>query len=132
MGWGNTIKIDKADKLFSIWIRLRDRRCRRCSSPVKLNEKGLPVSHQNSHFKGRIKESTRFEPLNCDTLCGGCHGYLGSNPLEHVEFQVKLKGQDMVDKIILLSNTYKKKDRELEAMYWRQQIKQDYPNVTGY
>lgn len=100
--------------------------CRRCGSRVQLNGKGLPVSHQASHFKGRAKENTRFDPDNVDTLCGGCHMYLGANPDEHYLLQVKWKGQDKVDQIILSSNMFKKKDRKLEAMYWGQKLKDDF------
>lgn len=124
MSWN--IKIDPADKVFSQWIRLRDRECRRCHSPVRFNDKGLPVSHQASHFKGRRKESTRFEPLNVDTLCGGCHAYFTENPSEHEAWQIQTKGQKVVDQLILLSNTYKKKDRALELIYWRNRLKEDY------
>lgn len=122
MSW--KIKIDPADKYFSQYIRLRDRECRRCHSPVKFNEKGLPISHQASHFKGRRKESTRFEPLNVDTLCGGCHAYFTENPTEHEAWQIQTKGQKVVNQLILLSNTYKKKDRELEKIYWKQKVKE--------
>lgn len=124
MSWN--IKIDPADKAFSQWIRLRDRECRRCHSPVRFNEKGLPISHQASHFKGRRKEATRFEPLNVDTLCGGCHAYFTENPAEHEAWQVMVKSQKVVDKLILQSNTYAKKNRELEKIYWRQKLKEDY------
>lgn len=116
------IKIDAADRAFSQWIRLRDRECRRCGSSVKFNAKGLPVSHQCSHFQGRRKENTRFEPLNCDTLCGGCHSYFTANPAEHYRWQVEKKGQEVVDQIVLLSNMYKKKDRQAELLYWRNEI----------
>jgi len=131
MAWGK-ISIDKADKLFSIWIRLRDKECRRCHSKVRLNANGLPVSHQNSHFKGRRKESTRFMPENCDTLCTGCHAYFTENPAKHEEWQRSVKGDKVVDQVIYWSSLYKKRDREAEAIYWRQRIKQDYPEVTGY
>jgi hypothetical protein len=120
------IKIDTADKLFSIWIRLRDMQCKRCGSKVKLNEKGLPVSHQNSHFKGRGKEATRFEMHNCDTLCYGCHQYFTSQPDEHYEWQVEQKGYELVQRMIVQSNGYKKKDRKAEAAYWRKRIFEDY------
>lgn len=116
------IKIDRADTLFSQYIRLRDRVCKRCNSPVRFNDKGLPVSHQASHFKGRRNEATRYEPFNVDTLCGGCHSYFTANPYEHVNWQIQTKGQEMVDKLILLSNSYKKKDRIAEAMYWKQEV----------
>lgn len=125
MSWGKTT-IDPADAAFSRWIRLRDRKCKRCGSPVKLNEKGLPVSHQASHFQGRGKESTRFEPFNVDTLCGGCHQYFTAHPGEHYQWQVAQKGLQMVEKLILQSNTYMKKDRASELLYWRQKLKLDF------
>jgi hypothetical protein len=118
------IKLDQADSAFSKWVRLRDMKCMRCGSLVQLNAKGLPVSHQNSHFQGRGKENTRFDPDNCDTLCGGCHSYLGANPAEHYLWQVSRKGQAKVDEIVLKSNMYCKKDRKSEAIYWRQKLKE--------
>lgn len=114
------IKLDAADKWFSKYIRLRDRECRRCHSLVQFNDKGDPVTHQNSHFQGRGKEATRFDPENCDTLCGGCHQYFTANPGEHYMWQVATKGQNTVDSIVVRSNSYKKKDRKLEAMIWKQ------------
>lgn len=122
MAWGKT-KIDPADRYFALWIKHRDGfTCQRC-------EKTYPEGYQylqNSHFKGRRKESTRFEPLNCDALCAGCHQYFTSQPDEHYKWQVEHKGQDVVDKIILLSNTTKKKDRLAEKLYWKQRLKEDF------
>lgn len=115
------IKIDPADKVFSQYIRLRDRECKRCHSKVKLNEKGDPVTHQASHFQGRRKENTRFDPENVDCLCTGCHMYFTANPAEHYEWQVKVKGQELVDSLVLKSNMYVKKDRKLMLIYWKQE-----------
>lgn len=123
MGFGK-IKLDPADIAFSRWIRLRDMKCMRCSSPVRLNTQGLPITHQASHFQGRRKEGTRFEPLNVDTLCGGCHSYLGSNPAEHYAWQVAQKGQTIVDNLVLQSNLYHKKDRLSEKIYWQAKLKE--------
>ncbi len=95
MGYG--IKRDKADTVFSQYIRLRDMECRRCHSPVQLNDKGMPVSHQASHYMGRGKENTRFNELNVDTLCGGCHMHFTAHPALHVEWQIEMKGQKVVD-----------------------------------
>lgn len=114
------IKLDAADSWFSKYIRLRDSECMRCGSPVQFNSGGDPISHQNSHFQGRRKEATRFDPENCDTLCGGCHLYLTANPYEHVEWQVDRKGTNAVNAIIVRSNGYKKKDRKMEALIWKQ------------
>lgn len=117
------IKIDQADKVFSQYIRLRDRECTRCHSLVTLNAKGLPVSHQASHFMGRGKEATRFDPANVDCLCGGCHMYLTAQPAEHYMWQVNRKGQQTVDALVLRSNQHKKKDRKMELLIWRQALK---------
>lgn len=114
------VKIDPADAWFSKYIRLRDGECRRCGSPVQFNASGDPVSHQMSHFQGRRKEATRFDPENGDTMCGGCHMYLTANPYEHVEWQVDAKGKSVVDQIVVRSNGYKKKDRKMEALIWKQ------------
>jgi hypothetical protein len=59
-----------------------------------------------------------------DTLCGGCHSYFTANPAEHYEWQVKTKGQQTVDLIVLRSNTYMKKDRQLAFIYWAQRLKE--------
>ena len=111
------VKIDVADKAFSLYIRTRDKwTCQRC---MKRYEPPTMALHC-SHFQGRGKEATRFEPLNADALCYGCHQYFTSHPGEHMAWQVQRKGQDVVDRIILVSNTYKKKDRKAEVLYWRQ------------
>lgn len=113
------IKIDKADTVFSKYIRTRDGwTCQRCNTQYTPPTNALHASH----FMGRGKEATRFDPLNVDALCYGCHAYFGSHPLEHVEWQVKRKGQDVVDAIRLKSNTYKKKDRQADYLYWKEEL----------
>ena len=108
------IKTDKADKVFSQVIRLRDRKCVRCGSPVKFNDKGLPVSHQNSHYFGRGRESTRFHLYNCDTLCYGCHRIWGSDDKEgYRAFKIKQLGEDGFNLLTILANTTVKKDRKM-------------------
>ena len=117
------IKLDKADILFSQWIRLRDLMCVRCYSPVKLNSKGLPISHQASHFYGRGRENTRFEPDNVDTLDMGCHRIWGSDDRETYRiFKLKQLGQKRFDSLMVQANTYKKKDRKLEVIKWQEQL----------
>ena len=112
------IKIDAADKIFSQFIRLRDRRCMRCQSPVELNDKGLPVTHQASHFFGRRAESTRFDPDNVDTLCLGCHQIWGSDDREsYREFKIKQLGAQKFKQLILRNNLVVKKDRKLAYIY---------------
>lgn len=115
---------DRADDVFSKYIRLRDGECRRCHSPVQFNDKGLPVTHQASHFMSRRKENTRFDELNVDTLDAGCHMYFTANPAEHYQWQVMMKGQEVVDQLILRSNLPKKKDRQMDYLYWKERLKE--------
>ena len=65
----------KADALFSKWIRERDGKCIRCGKTEYL---------QNSHFWPRGRSGTRYDPLNCDTLCYGCH-YGNNNGWERMK-----------------------------------------------
>lgn len=114
------IKLDPADIAFSKYIRTRDGwRCKRCLKQYTPPTNAL----QCSHFQGRGKEATRFEPLNCDALCAGCHQYFTAYPGEHYMWQVKKKGQRTVDKLILQSNSYKKKDRKMELLKAKELLK---------
>lgn len=118
------IKIDQADKVFSQYIRVRDRRCVRCSSPVQFNDKGLPVSHQASHFFGRGKESTRFDPENVDTLCYPCHVRWGSTEREdYRQFKINQLGEKGFDDLLLRSNSYQKKDRKMALLVSKELLK---------
>lgn len=71
---------------------------------------------------GRGKEATRFDEENCDALCYGCHQYFTSHPAEHYMWQVAKKGQKAIDLIVLRSNQYHKKDRQLAYIYWNQRL----------
>lgn len=117
------VKIDTADRLFSLWIRHRDKwTCKRCGTKHTPPTMALHCSH----FKGRGKEATRFEPSNADALCYGCHQYFTSQPDEHYSWQVDMKGQEVVDGLTALSNSYKKKDRKAEIKKWRSKLKEDF------
>lgn len=117
------IKIDKADQLFSQYIRLRDLECKRCHSRVVLNDKDYPISHTASHFYGRGRENTRFEPDNVDTLCMGCHRIWGSDDREgYREFKLKQLGKRRFDSLMLQANTYCKRDRKLQAIVWKEAL----------
>ena len=79
------IHIDTLDKLFSQYIKLRDKVCQRCGG-----NNGL----QTAHFYGRARHSVRYDPDNACLLCFGCHRYLDSNPIEKTEFFQKRLGEE--------------------------------------
>ena len=109
------IKIDKADQVFSLYIRNRDDwTCRRCS---RREEGGM----QNSHYFGRGKEATRFEPTNCDTLCFECHQYWGSEDREsYRDFKIKQLGESGFKFLTIQASGFKKKDRKLSLLIAKQ------------
>lgn len=114
------VKIDAADTAFSLYIRTRDNwSCQRCGKQYQPPTNALHCSH----YMGRRKENTRFDPENADALCYGCHQYFTSHPALHLEWQVERKGQIVVDLIKYRSGLYKKKDRKMEVLIWRQALK---------
>lgn len=126
MSW-NTIRLDAADISFSEWIRRRDQKCQNCGR-FGTGPKGI-FGLQASHFIKRRYEATRFDPLNVDALCSTCHHHFETHQTEHEAWQVEKKGQHIVDMLHVLAQTYKKKDRVSEKLYWRQRIREDYPNA---
>ena len=114
------VKIDPADSAFSQYVRTRDGKCVRCGSGVRFNDKGYPVSHQASHYFGRGRENTRFDPENVDTLCGGCHRLWGSDDREtYREFKIKQLGDDGFDNLRIRANLTMKKDRKAALLIAR-------------
>ena len=115
------MKLTPADKSFSWYIRTRDNwTCQRCGAYYEPPTRALHASH----FQGRGKENTRFDPDNVDALCYGCHQYFTSHPGEHNEWQVERKGQKKIDEIIFKSNMYKSRsERPMEKIYWEQELK---------
>jgi len=109
------IKIDKADRAFSLYIRERaDWKCERCG-----NE---PESLQNSHYFGRGRESTRFDPDNCSAVCYPCHVLWGSRDREaYRQEMIRKLGQDGYKALVERSNAYKKKDRKLSYAVWKKE-----------
>lgn len=118
------IKIRPSDKAFSLYIRTRDNwTCQRCYKQYAPPTQALHCSH----FQGRGKEATRFDPENADALCYGCHQYFTSHPAEHYQWQVYKKGQQAIDLLVLRSNGYKKRDDKMEILVWKAAL-QDLTN----
>jgi hypothetical protein len=50
-----------------------------------------------SHYHGRGKWGVRFNVDNAESLCYGCHQYLGANPNLHSDHKLELMGQGAID-----------------------------------
>lgn len=114
------IRLDKLDILFSKFIRMRaDWSCEYCGKPVE-NYKGL----QCSHFHGRRKRSTRYDPDNACGLCFSCHIYLGENPYAHTEFFKKRLGSERFELLNIRANKIVKVDRDAIELSLKEKIKE--------
>ena len=120
------VRIDQADKFFSLFIRYRDNwTCQRCSTKYDVGSQGLHCSH----FWGRARESTRFDPENASAHCHGCHAFLTANPELHRDWKLKQMGQRAYDLLMVRAETHHKKDRVLAAIYWKERLKQEFPEA---
>ena len=129
------IKRDKLDDLFSEFVRKRAIAkvggCEKCLAQkhdiVKDNGKILPAwkQLQCSHFEKRRKQATRFDEMNCNGFCFGCHQYFEEN---YEEYKVWLIAQIGEYEFDLLNGrariTYPKPDRELVRLYIEQKIEE--------
>lgn len=116
------VRIRKADSVFSKWIKTRDNyTCQRCFKRFdKDNARGLDCSHYHS----RRKESTRFEPRNCDAVCTGCHMYFHQNPLEHMEWKKRQLGEKDFQSLLIQANQYQKKDDQAVILVYKALLKE--------
>lgn len=112
------IKLRKADVKFSKYIRTRDGwRCVRCSKQYIPPTQGL----QNSHFWGRGRENTRFDPDNCDALCFRCHQYWGGDGREeYMAYKQAQLGERAYRDLKIRAFQYKKKDDKLILIWLKQ------------
>ena len=80
----------KADTEFSRFIRERDKMCFFCPNPAT----------QASHFWGRNISATRYNELNCDGVCGGCHlRNEGNKAGLYRDLKIKQLGQKVYDEL---------------------------------
>lgn len=104
------IRIDPADKYFSLFVRFRANwRCEKCGTQYEVGSQGLHASH----FWSRRFESTRFDPENVSAHCFSCHTFLGGNPELHRQWKLKQLGQSAYDLLMVRAQTTQKKDRKL-------------------
>lgn len=99
-------KIKKLDKLFSQYIRNRDKRCLRCGKKENL---------QCAHIFSRRHFNTRWDEENAVTLCYACHlHWAHKEPVEFTEFVKKILGNKF--KNLELRHNLVVKNQDLEAI----------------
>lgn len=91
--------IEKLDKVFSYFIRLRDSDdngyCR-CISCGKIE---FWKYIQNGHFVNRGHMSTRFDEKNCNAQCVKCNMYDEGNNIGYMRGLIKKYGPSIIDEL---------------------------------
>ena len=86
------------------------------------------MSLHNSHFYGRAREATRFEPDNCIALCYGCHKLWGHGDQrsEYEKFMRKKLGEKRFKTLMLQAyeDNKKHKDDKMKLIIIRQLLKE--------
>lgn len=120
MNW-NKITIDPADSAFSKWLRLQYKKCQRCQRSGT-GERGID-GLQASHFHSRRKWTTRFDPLNVDCLCAGCHRYFTEHKTEYEDWKEDQLGTQGYNLLMLRANTTEKRDFVAARIVWRKELR---------
>ena len=120
------------DALCSEYIRKRALKrcggCERCKTlkydKERYNGSILPAWKllQWAHFHGKNSHSVRWDIDNAAGLCGGCHMYLDSNPVEKVNFFRELLGDDKYAHLNARKRIIKKPDKKAIRIYLAQKI----------
>ena len=117
------MKTSKADRYFSLFIRLRDAdengigTC--CTCGLKKDVKYM----DNSHFIGRQHQATRFDEMNCHTACKKCNGFEEGRKDVYEKFLIEKYGSDRVNLLKLRGqSTCKRTQLDLDyiAVYFKQ------------
>lgn len=116
------IKISRTDKLFSQYIRQRDKwKCIACGRNFSDNHGGL----QCSHYWSRRHNSTRYDPENCDSLCFTCHQRWGGDYRdEYKAFKIKQLGEQGYKALEIRAHTYQKKDEKMAMIIIKMLLKE--------
>ena len=93
---GMATRLFPADKAFSFLVRTRDKWA--CKAPRCTNRYEPPTMALHcSHFYGRGKWNTRFDPANAWSFCYGHHRYYDKHIGEYEALKIEELGQRQFD-----------------------------------
>lgn len=99
---------DELDRLTSLIVRARDRRCVTCGTTEDL---------QCSHYFKRRFLATRWNLTNCNAQCAKENEEHNKSPFRYREYMVKTYGEEALDALFALRNSvWRPTDDELSYM----------------
>lgn len=129
------IKVTPADSAFSKCVRERaEWKCEKCGTQYDESSQGLHCSHHHS----RGNWSIRFDPLNAEALCYGCHSHYGGTEQRRNEVMSEIEQGLLYEKMNdhdLGREARKTKGKGDIAKHYREELermkKQRAEGVTG-
>jgi hypothetical protein len=80
----------KADKIFSLWVRNREKQCVLCGSRNSL---------QAGHYVSRSCNQLRYDERNVHTCCMRCNVFLNGNMVEYTAFMIQKYGSGIINEL---------------------------------
>jgi len=90
------MKTSKADKYFSLFIRLRDSDENGIGKCCTCSRYGLAKKFHNGHYIKRQHEASRFSEINCNMQCPTCNKWEQGNDVEYRRFLVEKYGEEEI------------------------------------
>ena len=81
----------ECDRVFSLWVRNRERACVTCGSRNNL---------QAGHYVSRSVNILRFDERNVHTQCVSCNIFKRGNMVEYSAFMLRKYGPDIIKKLL--------------------------------
>jgi hypothetical protein len=105
---GRKALIRKLDKIFSKYIRARDKKCVVCGSIEHL---------QCGHLLSRVNYSTRWDEINANCQCGHCNIVHNTNPGPYMLWFIETHGKKELHKLTKqYGESIKYKNIDIEIM----------------
>lgn len=98
----------EADRIFSLWIRARDKQCVTCLSKDNL---------QCGHYISRSINILRYDERNCNAQCVRCNVFLKGNMPQYSYYMILKYGRGIIKKLLKeKQKLHQFKRAELEAI----------------
>lgn len=121
-----TIKINPADRLFSLYVReIHGWGCECCGKVCRVGDEWV-ARLEASHYFSRSHSSVRFSTENVRSLCSACHKRMGGYQRDETgEYDLWMKGKlgsANYKRLKLEANQYRARDGKLELLYVKQLV----------
>ena len=105
------MKTSKADRYFSMFIRLRDSDENGYCKCVTCGAIRFWKNLDCGHYVLRQHQGARFNEINCSAQCKGCNGFEAGKKIEHKQFIIETYGQQVHDLLKSAERVYFKRSK---------------------